>query len=99
MALRRSSRGILLLLVGMWMASAWNHNVWVVVIHSEEHRGCRHFAAMEVKFMSFATPFFLVPVDVQEYCTCASYFSSHESRYNQKKAEPIAVGEQRRLKL
>lgn len=81
------------------MASAWKQNAWVVVIHGEEHRGCRQFAAMEVELMSFATPFFLVPVDVQEYCACPSNFGSHEPRYNQKKAEPIAVGEQRRLKL
>jgi hypothetical protein len=54
---------------------------------------------MEMKLMSFAAPFLLVPVDVQEYCTCTSNFCSHEPRYNEKEAEPIAVGEQRWLKL
>jgi hypothetical protein len=54
---------------------------------------------MEMMFESFATPLFLMPVYIKEYCTGSGNFCSHEARYDEKKAESIAIGEQRWLKL
>ena len=81
------------------MASARKQTARVVVVRGEEHGGSREFTTMEVMLQLLATPFFLVPIDVKEYCTCSSNFCSHEPRHNEKKAESVAVGEQRWLIL
>ena len=86
-------------MVRLWVASAGKQAARVVVVRSEEHGGGRKFTTMEVMLQLFATPFFLVPIDIKEYRTCSSNFCSHESRHNEKKAESVAVGEQRWLVL
>lgn len=75
----------------MWMTSARKQTARVVVVCGEKHGGSREFSTVEVMLQAFATPFFLVPIDVKEYCTCSSNFCSHEPRHNEKKAESVAV--------
>ena len=75
------------------MASAREQTSWIMMVHGEGHRRRGEFAPMQVMFMSFATPFFLVPVDVEEYGTGSSYLRGHEPRYDEEEAEAIAVRE------
>jgi hypothetical protein len=55
----------------------------VMMVHGEEHGRSREFTSMQMMFVSLATPFFLVPVDVEEYGACTRNLRSHESGHNQ----------------
>ena len=91
--MRWSPRGERLLLIGMRMTSAREQAGGVVVVHGEEHGGCGEFAAMQMVLVPLPAPLLLVPVDVEEYGTGASYLRGHEPRHDEEEAEAVAVCE------